>query len=125
MAHVYVDVDMDDFDDDEIVDAVIARKLQGKVFAKAVGARDERLELDPIEKADEIQALLAARHYGKAASEMMRFLHLLIPPQIAEAADHIRNGQYSAAICELERFSRPSPAATATKLPKNEDTVSV
>lgn len=120
---VSVDVDIDEFDDEAIVDQVIARNLVADVLRAQAGKSedDEKPEktIEPVETIlADAQEHLIGRRADKARDALRRAIAQFVPAAIVEAIDHIDAGRLNAAICEIERFCHPSPAATATTYPK-------
>jgi hypothetical protein len=107
---IELEVSLADFDDDEIVDEIKGRKLESKVFNGEGPGNLMRLVGD-------VQAYLCARRYGRAQEAMQTLLAAVMPPEIAAAAEAMRENRIQDAICELDDYLEPSPAATATELP--------
>lgn len=115
----YVEVGIDEFEDEELIAECQRRGLT--VGLTPAHPDDEPDPIDLPKEASEIQRDLMTRWHQRAADGMQALLARIVPPQLLAAADAIREGRYADAICELDRLIEPSPAATATSLPKRAD----
>ncbi|MFZ4807520.1 MAG: hypothetical protein ACOYLQ_09705 [Hyphomicrobiaceae bacterium] len=112
----YIDVGIDEFEDDELIEEIRRRGLVVSHVAPAAG--DDKPEPVDVRKAaiDVMEGLLA-KQYRRADAALEALLAAILPPQLVAAAAAMREGRHSDAICELDRLIEPSPAATATSLP--------
>lgn len=119
---ISVDVDLSEFDDDAIVQEAVDRDLAGKVAAVAAGKSideaEEKSGIDTKAIAGSVMSYLVCKRPHKAAEQMRELLAAFVPPDIVDAADALREGRVADAIGCLDRFIEPSPAATATELPR-------
>lgn len=111
---VEVDVDLDDWDDEDILEEAVRRKLVPKPPDKTA----KEAIVDPRALAVEVQDHLNCRRYGTAAVRLRELLGLFVPPQLIAALEALNQNDTLSAICELDRYIEPSPAATATTLAK-------
>lgn len=111
-----VEVSIDEFDDDDLVAEVRRRELIPKLLA-TLDAKKTAKAIDVEELAGSIMRWLMARRHEYAAAEMDDLFAALIPRELREADQAIRDRRYGDAICRLDQLINPSPAATATSLP--------
>ena len=113
-----IEIDLDYFSDDEIVDECrkrgLARKVQsGLDVLSAPGAQDTAVLA--------YEAML--RHQpGTAAQAMWHLIECFLPAEILTAWHELKHGRVNAAIVALDHFIEPAPSATAKKLPVREPT---
>jgi hypothetical protein len=120
---VEMEVDIDEFDDDVLLEEVRRRKLTC-VLPEAHSDIEDEDDLRPVDvkaAAMNIQSWLMTRRVDRARENMEKLLAAILPAGIAAADAAIREGRIGDAICELDRFIEPSPAAPATSLPKRPD----
>jgi hypothetical protein len=114
--HSYeIDVDLEDFDDDEIIDEVRLRGIEEKV--RIVPPAPNEKPLKPQEVAAEVQSWLITRHYDKAEIAMQKLISAFVPPSVAAAYAAMRDGRIQDAICEIDDFIEPPKSATTKTLP--------
>lgn len=122
---VDVDVSIDDFDDDAIVDAIFERELQAAILKRLAGNKNgEEPEsgesCDPSVLIHDVLSHLLGRRLERAKTAMKRYLEAILPPGIIEAYEAVLAGRVDDAICLLDRVIEPSPAVSAKELPKKE-----
>lgn len=115
---VSIDVDIDEFDDDTLVEEVVRRKLGSDVL-EAVRAGEEKPETkskrtDPRTLAGDVEAHLMAGRVDRARAAMNTLLAAFVPPEIVAAHEALSSGDVSQAICDLDDFLQPAPSATIT-----------
>ena len=115
---VEVDVDLEDFDDDELVAEVRLRKIEHKVY----GASKKEAP-DPEEAAKDLYSWIAVHRYDKAREASKALLAAFLPPEIIAAVEAIEAGRWMDATCELDDYLWPSPARDAAQLPFKEKAV--
>lgn len=105
----YVEVDIGEFDDDDLVAEVIDRDLVTDVL-KAAGRlpQEDAKPMKPNEIAIDVISHLMCRRATMALCELDRLVAAFVPPQVLAARDALASGHASVAICELERFVDPS-----------------
>lgn len=110
MATVQIDVDIDEFDDRDIVKEVIRRKLVDYVMREDAKRRNAPL---PPERADVRSAAsdayhsLMARRYATAAEMLRQAIGDLIGTDLLEAYEAARDGHRDRAICALDKVLEP------------------
>lgn len=107
---VDVDVYLEDFSDEDLVDEVVRRKLIAEVIAQA-GGKDKPTEIRDV-ATDALQELLGGRG-SRAMADINKLIAMIVPAEILAARDAIAAGRSSDAICEIDRFIAPTPAASA------------
>jgi len=116
MARTYVNVEvtLDEFEDDALIEAVVDRELVWDAVALLTG-RTEAPAQDIKELViDTMQHLMCGR-MSKAEATLEAAVAAMLPPQIMPAIVAIREGRRNDAIIDLDNFIKPTPAATATK----------
>ena len=112
-----IEVDLQDFSDEEIAQEVDLRGLGTLVKADASGLPEEARQL-----VGDVQNLLCAKRYVTATVRMTQLLKQLLPAELFAAHEAMDDGRYDDAICRLDAFLHPSPAARAKELPKAQET---
>ena len=112
---VDVDIDVDEvigqLSDEDIVDELVERKLIDVALKRAHQSTSKPVPGNAGERLDEIQADLMARRRERAENDLVKFIDDLIGRDLIAALDAIRSGQIGEAICRIESYRRPSPAA--------------
>jgi len=112
---VTVEVDLDDFSDDDIVAACVSRDLGHHVAAAIEKAAGRKLsKSDAGDHMRDALADLLSRRTDAALRSVHAAIDALLPPGLREAVTAIERGDRSTAICLLDGCLIPSPAATAT-----------
>lgn len=109
---VEVDISLDDFTDEAILE-----EAQDRGLVPYSGSVEDVCSFAPREDAHDIQRHFMCRRVDKGIAELRMLVEKFVPAQILAALDAAREGNVSAAICELDHFIQPTPAATATTLP--------
>jgi hypothetical protein len=117
-SYVEVEVCITEFDDDALIDEVRARGLEAQVIVKDEGAKP----VDVKQLVGDIQGYLCTKRYDKAYQRMETLMEALLPIELVKANRFMDAQCFSAAVCELDRFLEPSPAAKATQLPSGPKT---
>lgn len=115
---VSVDVDIDEFDDDTLIEEVVSRNLVPDVLA-ALRAGEWKPDtkpksIDPKTLAGDVEAHLMAGRVEHARAAMHALLAAFVPPEIVAAADAMAAGDVSQALCDLGDFVQPALSATIT-----------
>lgn len=112
---ISIDVDLGDFDDDDIVGEIIDRDLVAEVLQAAGHVQKEKDAKKPIKSSDiatDALGHLMCRRHATAKADLDRLITTFVPPEVWAAHQALVNGDAALAICELERHINPSPAAT-------------
>lgn len=109
-ATAEVDVGLDEFDDDDILEEA---QMRGLVPRDAKPPTD----FDVREEAVSAQQHLCCNRIDRARTQIQTIIEQYVPAEFLTAMDCIRNGKIGAAIYELDRFIEPPPSRTATHLP--------
>lgn len=108
-----VEVDLDDFEDEDLIEELRSRGVHIPDVEAAPGNR-----IDPRDAALDVISHLVCKRTVSARNAMRALMESLVPASIAAAAEAIHEGRLSDAICDLDDYVDPSPAATATFFPK-------
>jgi hypothetical protein len=111
MPTVSVEVDLSDFSDEDLLDEVNDRNL-----SLITGHADYGLSAEEL-LADAMADLMAGCRL-QAIDTIRDIIAKAIPPHLFAAYEAAIAGKVSTAICELDHVLEPSPAATATHLPR-------
>ncbi len=111
---VSVEVSLCEFSDDELVEEVRERGLQGRCHQHPETHED----VDAERLAADVQGSLMTKRYDRAMTEMRQLLAALLPPSVAAAFEAMKDGRYDEAICDLDDFMEPPPSVMAKTLPK-------
>lgn len=107
---VEIDVELDEFTDDEIIAEVEFRKLGRVQLATGPDAAKKA--------AADLQAHLCSRRIAAAEKAMGVLLRELMPVEVCEALEAFVCARHSEAICRLDAYLHPSPAREAKRLPE-------
>ncbi len=111
----YIDIDLHEFDDADIVAEIIDRDLVTDVLVAAgriAGVAEPPPPPAPRDLAADVLSHLMCRRLGVAVAEIDRLIAAFVPPAILAAREAVADGDTPLAICELERYIAPSLAAT-------------
>ncbi len=113
---VSIDVDIDKFNDDTLVEEVVRRNLVSDVLAasRAGEEKPKSKSIDPKTLASDVEAHLMAGRVERARAAMHALLAAFVPPEIVAAHEALSSGDVSQAICDLDDFLQPAPSATIT-----------
>lgn len=105
-----IEVELSDFDDDDIIEEIMDRGLAHKVFA----SEDAPALLQDVVKA--ALADLMANRTASAEAVIQDAIKAYLPPQLWAAWIAIRDGRRNDAICELDDILEPGPSASKDAL---------
>lgn len=107
MPSVTVEIDMNQFCDDEIVHEVIARELVRDVLKASRSSADHLLPHDETDVEDAYAALMS-RRMSEAARLLRDAIKTIVGDYLMEAYDAARDGQRDRAICALDKVLEPA-----------------
>jgi len=110
---VEVEICLDDFTDEAIREEAEERGI----LACAGTSAASEAKFDPRTDASDIAQDFMCRRVDRGTEALKDLIGKFVPPQLIAALEFARDGNFSAAVCELDRYVDPSPAATATTLP--------
>lgn len=121
-GRVEVEIDvrdvLDEIQDSELIEEIVERKLVEVVNKRAHGASLRPIPQDAGERLDNIQRDLMCRRTLQAQRDLEQLIDALVGREVMETLGAIKEGRIADAICCLERYRRPSPAATVDDLPR-------
>lgn len=99
---VTIEVDIDGFNDDDIIYAVIDRGIVARVMAAAHARLGMARPRDPELLIREAMEALLGRRMEPARQRIDAAIELLLPPDLCEAQAAVAAGDRDTAICRLE-----------------------
>lgn len=104
---------IDDLSDDDLVKAVVDRKLQVKVQIATDAKRPVAMRGSVLDHARDALEHMLGRRNQRALDAMRRAIEAYVPPELLAAYEHAQSQRWSAAVCELDRYVVPSTTPTA------------
>lgn len=101
-----VEVELCDFDDDEIVKYVVRRRLVQQVLDADAAQQAKKQQPKPVVRdiAADAYADLMARRLGIAAASLRSTIEMTVPADLFAAYEAARDGLRDEAICRLDAY---------------------
>lgn len=107
---ITVDIDIDDFEDDDLIAEIIDRHLVDAVL-KRVGRIVDK-PASPREHAVDALSHMMCRRPSAALHAIDTAIAAFVPVELLAARDALREGEMARAICEIEHYISPALSAT-------------
>jgi hypothetical protein len=101
-----VEIELDDFDEDEIIAHVVKRRLVQQVLEADAVRQNQKHKPKPVVRdiAADAYADLMARRLGIAAAALRTTIEMTVPADLFAAYEAARDGQRDEAICRLDDY---------------------
>lgn len=113
--YVYVDVDLDDFSDEDLL---LECKARGMLLAARPS--DDEDDARSNQKLDDVisdaMGAIMRKRFDEAEKIVADLIEAVVGPRLLMAYAALRDGHASDALCHLDSHIRPPPAATAASL---------
>lgn len=111
--YVYVDVDLDDFSDEDLL---LECKARGMLLAARPSDDDARSNQKLDDVISDAMGAIMRKRLDEAETIVADLIEAVVGPRLLMAYAALRDGHASDALCHLDSHIRPPPAATATAL---------